>query len=111
MIRILTCCLGLLKVLAVSGDKRVALAPDVPTFTEAGYTDMDIGVWYAFLAPAGTPHGTVNAILADPAFVEKNMTSQGMVPMSMTPEQFAAYMKSETERMGAIIKQSGAKVE
>jgi tripartite-type tricarboxylate transporter receptor subunit TctC len=109
---------GKLKVLAVSGDKRVALAPDVPTFTEAGYKEMDIGAWYAFLAPAATPrdvvaklNATVNGVLADREFVEKNMTSQGMVPMPMTPEQFASYMKSETERMTAIIRQSGAKVE
>jgi tripartite-type tricarboxylate transporter receptor subunit TctC len=109
---------GKLKVLAVSGDKRVPLAPEVPTFTEAGYKDMDIGAWYAFLAPAGTPrevvaklNSTVNTILADRAFVEKNMTSQGMVPMASTPEQFAALIKSETDRMTSIVRQSGAKVE
>jgi tripartite-type tricarboxylate transporter receptor subunit TctC len=109
---------GKLKALAVSGDKRVGLAPEVPTFTEVGYKDMDIGAWYAFLAPAGTPrdivaklNSTVGTVLADREFVEKNMTSQGMVPMQMTPEQFASYMRSETERMASIIKQSGAKVE
>lgn len=94
------------------------LAPDVPTFTEVGYKDMDLGAWYTFLAPAGTPrevvaklNATVGAVLADREFVQKNMTSQGMVPMQMTPEQFASSMRSETERMAAIIKQSGAKVE
>ena len=109
---------GKLKVLAVSGDKRVGLAPDVPTFTEAGYKDMDIGAWYGFLAPAGTPkdivaklNSSVGQVLADGAFVEKNMTSQGMVPMPMTPEQFASHLRSETERMTRIIKQSGAKAE
>jgi tripartite-type tricarboxylate transporter receptor subunit TctC len=109
---------GKLKVLAVSGDKRVPLAPEVPTFAEAGFKEMDMGAWYAFLAPAGTPrdvvmklNGTVNAILRDAAFVEKNMTSQGMVPMVMSPEQMNAMIKSETDRMSIMVKASGAKVE
>jgi tripartite-type tricarboxylate transporter receptor subunit TctC len=109
---------GKLKVLAVSGDKRVPLAPDVPTFAEAGFKEMDMGAWYAFLAPAGTPrevvmklNGTVNAILRDAAFVEKNMASQGMVPMVMSPEEMAALMRKETERMTGMVKASGAKVE
>ncbi|HET7672525.1 MAG TPA: tripartite tricarboxylate transporter substrate binding protein [Burkholderiales bacterium] len=109
---------GKLKVLAVSGDKRVPLAPDVPTFAEAGFKEMDMGAWYAFLAPAATPrevvtklNGTVNAILKDAAFVEKNMTSQGMVPMVMSPEEMGALMRKETERMTGMVKASGAKVE
>jgi tripartite-type tricarboxylate transporter receptor subunit TctC len=109
---------GKLKVLAVSGDKRVPLAPDVPTFAEAGFKEMDMGAWYAFLAPAGTPrevvaklNATVNGILKDSAFVEKNMTSQGMVPMVMSPEEMAALMRKETERMAGMVKASGAKVE
>ncbi|HUQ76671.1 MAG TPA: tripartite tricarboxylate transporter substrate binding protein [Burkholderiales bacterium] len=109
---------GKLKVLGVSGDKRVPLAPEVPTFTEAGFKEMDMGAWYAFLAPAGTPrevvmklNGTVNGILRDAAFVEKNMTSQGMVPMAMTPEEMNALTRKETERMSVMVKASGAKVE
>ena len=109
---------GKLKVLGVSGDKRVALLPNVPTFAEAGFKDMDIGAWYGFLAPVGTPrevvaklNTAVNTILANRDFVEKNLSSQGMVPMSSTPEQMGALIKSETERMAAIVKKSGAKVE
>ena len=109
---------GKLKALAVSGDKRVAQMPHVPTFTEAGFKDMDMGAWYAFLAPAGTPrdvvtklNASVNAILADKDFVEKNMTSQGMEPMSSTPEQMGALIRSETERMESFVQKSGAKVE
>ena len=109
---------GKLKVLAVTGDKRVPLVPNVPTFTEAGFGDMDIGAWYGFLAPAGTPrevvarlNATVNSILAEREFVEKNMTSQGMAPMSMSPEQMGALIRSETQRMTDIVRKSGAKVE
>lgn len=109
---------GKLKVLAVSGDKRVALVPNVPTFTEAGFKDMDIGAWYGFLAPAGTPrdvvaklNAAINTILADRDFVETNFSSQGMVPLISTSEQMGALIKSETERMAEIVKKSGATVE
>ncbi len=109
---------GRLKVLALSGDKRNSLLPDVPTFAEAGYKDLDVGAWYGFVAPAGTPrdiiarlNSTVASIITDPEFVEKSLTAGGMVPMQNTPEQFTAFMRSETQRMGVIIRQSGAKAE
>ena len=109
---------GKLKVLAVSGDRRVPLVPEVPTFAEAGFKDMDMGAWYAFLAPSGTPrelvaklNATVNAILGDRDFVEKNMTSQGMVPMITTSQEMAALMQRETERMAGMVKRSGAKID
>jgi len=109
---------GKLKVLAVSGDKRVPLAPEVPTFAEAGFKEMDMGAWYAFLAPAATPrdvvlklNATVNGILRDAAFVEKNMTSQGMLPMVMSPEQMGDLIGTETQRMTKMVKASGAKVD
>jgi tripartite-type tricarboxylate transporter receptor subunit TctC len=77
-----------------------------------------MGAWYAFFAPAGTPrdvvmklNATVASILADRDFVEKNMTSQGMVPMSGTPEQMNTMIKVDIERMVQMVKRSGAKVE
>lgn len=109
---------GKLKVLAVSGDKRVPLVPDVPTFAEAGFKEMDMGAWYGFLAPAGTPrevvaklNATINTILADREFVEKNMTSQGMAPMGGTTEQMAQLIRSETQRTAEYVKKSGAQVD
>jgi tripartite-type tricarboxylate transporter receptor subunit TctC len=108
---------GRVKALAISGDKRSPLLPDVPTFAEIGYKEMDIGAWYAFLAPAGTPkeviakiNAAVAAILSDPE-LEKDFISRGMQPMVQTPEQFTAFIRSETTRMVSIIKASGAKVE
>ena len=109
---------GKLRLLAVSGDKRVPMAPDVPTFTEAGFGDMDMGAWYGFLAPAGTPrevvaklNATINTILADRDFIEKNMTNQGMAPMGGTPEQMGNLIRTETQRTAEYIKKSGAQVE
>ena len=109
---------GRLKVLAISGDKRSPLLPDVPTFTEVGAKDMDIGAWYAFFAPPGTPRDVVarlNAavanMLGNADFVDKQLAPQGMLVMNNTPEQVGALMKSESERMARIVRLSGAKVE
>lgn len=109
---------GKLRLLAVSGDKRVPLLPNVPTFAEAGFKEMDMGAWYGFLAPAGTPpeavarlNAAVNAILAERDFVEKNMTSQGMAALGGTPDQMNQMIRSETVRIAEYIKKSGAQVE
>ena len=109
---------GKAKVLAISGDKRSPLLPDVPTFSELGYKDMDIGAWYALFAPAGTPRDVVNrlnaaiaTLLTNPEFVDKQLTVSGMQPMNLDPERVAALMRTESERMSRIVRLSGAKVE
>lgn len=109
---------GKVKVMAISGDKRSPLLPDVPTFTEAGFKDMDIGAWYAFFAPAGTPapvverlNAAVATMLSNREFVDQQLVAQGMSPMVMTPDRMAAHVRTETERMARIVRLSGAKVE
>ncbi len=105
------------RMLAISGDKRSPLLPDVPTFAEVGYKDMDIGAWYAFLAPAGTPRNVVNRLntavaklLGNREFIAQ-LVSQGMMPMTLSPEQISAQIRSETARMSRIVKASGARVD
>ena len=109
---------GRVKVLAISGDKRSPLLPEVPTFAEVGAKDLDIGAWYGFFAPTGTPrevvarlNAAVSTMLTNQEFVDKQLSPQGMVPMNNSPDQMTALMKSESERMTRIIKLSGAKVE
>ena len=109
---------GRIMVLALSGAARNPLLPTVPTFTEAGLPDMDIGAWYGFVAPAATSADVIGklsqaiaSILSDREFVEKSLIAAGMVPLQMGPEQFSAFMRSETDRMRSIIRKSGAKVE
>ena len=109
---------GRVKVLAISGDKRSPLFPEVPTFTEVGAKDMDIGAWYGFFAPAGTPrevvarlNAAVAGMLTNQEFVDKQLSPQGMLPMNLSADQVAALMKSESERMTRIVRLSGAKVE
>jgi tripartite-type tricarboxylate transporter receptor subunit TctC len=109
---------GKVKPIAISGNKRSPLLPQVPTFSEAGYKDMDIGAWYAFLAPANTPpevvsklNAAVATLLTNQDFVDRQLIPQGMTPMNMSPAQFTAHIKSETERMTRIVRLSGAKVD
>ncbi len=109
---------GRVKVLAISGDKRSPLMPEVPTFAEVGAKDLDIGAWYGFFAPTGTPrdvvarlNAAVSTLLSNQEFVDKQLAPQGMLPMNNSPDQMTALMKSESERMTRIIKLSGAKVE
>lgn len=100
------------KVLALSGEERSALMPDVPTFTEAGYPDLNIGSWYAFFAPAGTPEPVVEKlnqalaeILDDPE-VSKSLIAQGTAPLKMTPSEMQQRMMEETKRMKTIAEAS-----
>jgi tripartite-type tricarboxylate transporter receptor subunit TctC len=109
---------GKVKVLAISGERRSPLLPDVPTFSELGFKDMDIGAWYAFFAPAGTPREVVSRLnaavatmLTNPEFVERHLAPQGMLPMNLTTDQVAALMRTEGELMARIVRLSGAKVE
>ena len=109
---------GKLKVLAISGEKRSSVLPDVPTFTELGFKDLDIGAWYAFFAPAGTSreivarlNAAVSTMLSNQEFVEKQLIPQGMIPMNLSTDRVGALMKSEAERMTRIVRLSGAKVE
>lgn len=108
---------GKLKALAVSTAKRSPLLPDVPTVSESGLKGFAIGTWFGLLAPAGTPRDIVerlNAsivrIMAD-AELRERLSSQGLDPVSSTPEQFAAHIKSELAKFARIVKTAGIKPE
>jgi tripartite-type tricarboxylate transporter receptor subunit TctC len=108
---------GKLKAIAVTGEKRMAALPKVPTFTESGLPNFDVKSWHGILAPPGTPKAIVDTIanavakiLAMPDTVEQ-LASFGLGPFISTPEQFAAMMKSENERYGKVIKAAGIKGE
>lgn len=106
-----------IKLLAISGEERSPLMPDVPTFTEAGYPDLNIGGWYGFMAPTGTPeniieklNATLAEILDDPK-VAKSLIDQGTIPMKMTPEEMKSRMASEIARMKVIAEKSDISIE
>jgi tripartite-type tricarboxylate transporter receptor subunit TctC len=108
---------GRMKALAVSGGKRSALAPEVPTVVEAGVPGFEVTVWFGLLAPAGTPREIVqrlNAestkIISSPDVTDKFL-KQGVEPRPGTPEQFGELVKSEVARWAKVIKDAGIKSE
>ena len=108
---------GKLRALAVTGSKRSALLPDLPTIAEAGVSGYDSYVWFGVVAPAGTPPaliGRLNAAIvkatAVPAFRDR-LTEQGYDVLGSTPEQMTDSSRGEIAKWGKIVKASGAKVD
>jgi tripartite-type tricarboxylate transporter receptor subunit TctC len=108
---------GLVRPLAVTTLKRTAILPDVATVDELGIKGFDATTWHGLVAPAGTPveiveklnRATVEA-LADPE-VRHALDGLGVDIVGGTPQEFAAYIKSEIPKWAAVIKTSGAKLE
>lgn len=104
---------GKLKALGVSTSKRYSDMPDVPTIAEAGVPGYDATIWLGILAPPGTPREVVQKINAEITKVlstpesRKLMASAGVDVATSTPEQFAALMKTELERWGRVVKETG----
>jgi len=108
---------GRLRALGVTSAKRSAGVPDVPTIAQAGVPGYEAIQWYGLLAPAGTPreivtklHGEIVKILAAPDTREK-LSSDGAEPVGSTPEQFAAFIRAETDKWGKVVKAAGIQPE
>ena len=104
---------GKLRPIAVGAPDRVPSAPDVPTTAEVGMPDLLTENWYGMVAPAHTPPKIV-AILNKAAVeaikdseVKEKLASQGAILVGDKPEQFAAYIDSETKKWAMVIKEAG----
>ena len=104
---------GTLRAVALGAKERVPTAPDVPTTAEVGMPDILIENWYGMIAPAATPPAIVAALnrvateaMTDPAVKEK-LADQGLTLAPQTPEQFRAYIASETRKWANVIKDAG----
>jgi len=108
---------GKVKPLAVTTLKRAPLLPDVPTMVEAGVPDFEITSWFGLLAPAATPAQVIGRLNAETVKVltrddvKSTLGAQGLDVRSSSPEQFAAYIKSEIARFTKIAKAAGIKAE
>ncbi|WP_240980447.1 Bug family tripartite tricarboxylate transporter substrate binding protein [Ramlibacter agri] len=108
---------GRVRALAVTSRTRMAALPQVPTLAEAGLTGYEVSNWLGLLAPAGTPRevvaklheATVRAMADAP--MKRQLTALGIEPLTSTPEEFAALIRSEIPKWARIVKASGAKVE
>jgi tripartite-type tricarboxylate transporter receptor subunit TctC len=108
---------GRLRALAISGATRSPQLPDVPTFTELGYPEIQEYTWVGFFAPAGTPpeivqklNDAINRTLQMPDVREK-LEALTLEPVGGTPQQFADYVRAEVVKWGIVVKQTGAKVD
>jgi tripartite-type tricarboxylate transporter receptor subunit TctC len=108
---------GKLRALGVSTAARSPLAPDVPTIAESGVPGFDVEVWFGVVAPAGTPRNVlerlnaeVNRVLALPE-VKRRFAEQGVRTIGGTPEEFAAYLKSQMTRWAKVVQEAGVRIE
>ncbi len=108
---------GRLKMLAVSGEKRLAILPDVPTFRESGVAGFERAAWSSFVVPAGTPRELIEkisrdvaAVLATPDIGEK-MSAQGQEPFTASPEEVNALIRNDIAKYAKIIKAANIRVE
>jgi tripartite-type tricarboxylate transporter receptor subunit TctC len=108
---------GQVRVLGMTGPKRDAAAPDVPTIAESGVPGYDVTAWQALFVPAKTPPEIVrkisadtNAALAEPAIKDK-LAASGYVAEGSSPEELAKLLKAEIARWSAVIKSVGIKID
>jgi tripartite-type tricarboxylate transporter receptor subunit TctC len=107
---------GRVRPLGVTTKQRAAVLPDVPTMAEQG-TPVEIGAWFGFLAPAGTPQAAITwlnrettKIFSTPDASGRFVNQGAAVPLG-TPESFAQFIEAESNRYGDVIKRAGIKLE
>jgi tripartite-type tricarboxylate transporter receptor subunit TctC len=109
---------GRIKALAIGGERRSPLFPQVPTFRELGYPEVETHAWFGLFLPAPSPREAVTKIyqdtrriLDDPDFRQKQLIEKGYDVVGSTPEEFAAYIRTDSESRARAVKISGAKAE
>jgi tripartite-type tricarboxylate transporter receptor subunit TctC len=104
---------GRLNALAVGSNKRHPVAPDVPTFVELGYKDIDVDLWYAFFVPVKTPASVVSklntefASILQQANVRDVLGKAGLDASASTPEELATIVNKDYPRWGRVIQLKG----
>ncbi len=101
---------GQIKIFGIGSSKRLAPAADIATVAESGLPGYEAATWFGLFTTAGTPreivlkiNAEVRKILADPEFREKFLAPQMFEPMGSAPEEFADYIKAQTEKWAKVI--------
>jgi tripartite-type tricarboxylate transporter receptor subunit TctC len=108
---------GRVRPIAATGDTRSKLMPDLPTIAESGFPGFSASGWYGLLAPAATPKDIVTRLNADftralrSPDVNERLNSMAAEPAPGTPEQFAAFIRSETEKWAKVVRATNMKAE
>ena len=109
---------GRIKAIAIGGAQRSPLLPQVPTFRELGYPEVETHAWFGFFLPVGSPpdavariHTDTKRIIEEPEFRQKQLIDKGYEPIGSAPDEFAAYIRKDSESRARAVKISGAKAE
>jgi len=109
---------GRLKPIAIGGVQRSPLLPQVPTFAELGFPEVETHAWFGLFLPAGSPAAAVEKIYVDARrvleeadFRQKQLIDKGYEVVGSSPAEFAAYIRKDRESRGRAVKISGAKAE
>ncbi len=108
---------GKFRALGLTARQRSPLLPDVPTMQEAGLPEMEAGAWFAFFAPAGTPHAAIdwlnreaNAIFTA-SDVSGRFTNAGMTLPLGSPESLGKHVEADSKRWSEVIRKAGIKLQ
>ncbi len=108
---------GKLRGLAIASRERSPLLPDVPTVAESGYPGFEVTSWFGLNVAAGTPAEIVSRLNAEIAkaaaspTVKEKLAVQGLEPWASTPAQFAEQLRSDYDKYGKVVRESGTKFE
>jgi tripartite-type tricarboxylate transporter receptor subunit TctC len=109
---------GRIKAIAIGGTERSPLFPQVPTFAELGYPEVETHAWFGLFLPAGSPREAIakvyqdtRKILGEAEFRQKQLIEKGYDVVGSSPEEFTAYMKKDSENRARAVRISGAKAE
>jgi tripartite-type tricarboxylate transporter receptor subunit TctC len=109
---------GRIKAIATGGAARSPLLPQVPTFAELGYPEVETHAWFGLFVPAGSPgeavtriHQDTRKILEESDFRQKQLVDKGYEVVGSSPQDFVIYLKKDNESRGRAVRISGAKAE
>jgi tripartite-type tricarboxylate transporter receptor subunit TctC len=108
---------GKLRPLAVTGSKRTALLPGLPTMEEAGVSDFEVIIWYGLLAPAKTPRAAIDRLNAEvvrivqSAEMKERFASLGAEPFGLSVDAFGAFLATDLAKWGKLVKATGLRIQ
>ena len=104
------------KALAVTGTTRHPLLPDIPTFRESGYEELDAVQWYGVVGPANLPAPIVKrlngeiAVMLQNAELREQLSREALEPMQMTPDEFSHFMRNDIARWSKLVKERNIEI-
>lgn len=108
---------GKLRAIATTGPRRLEALPQIPTIAESGFAGFDASNWYAFTAPQATPVGVVQRLnaaitgaLHDPSVLAQ-LRKLGLDAAPTTPQEATRYIRTESDKWGALVRKAGIKGE